>query len=122
MDNQPENGLRGFASATGSDKRCRGSPGAAGAERAPGPRVGGDTPTSPRTTRNTLQNGGGSALAPPEGGFRVGLVVYGRQVWGLQALHSLVGAIDAGNQQAAGEQRSFDRILRLACEEHLLGV
>ena len=46
----------------------------------------------------------------------------GRQVRRLHALQSLVGAIDAGNQQAAGQQRSLDRILRLAGQEHLLGV
>ena len=72
--------------------------------------------------RNILQNGGGSALASPVGGFGVGLVVYGCQVRRLYALHALVSAVDAGDQEAAGQQRSLDRILRLAGEEHLLGV
>src|ERR1700678_3216034 len=105
MDTPPESGLRGFAYSTGGDKRCPGSPGAAGA-RASAPShcaAAGDTPTWPRTTRNTLQNAGGSALASPEGGFRVGLVIYRRQVRRLQSLHPLMSAIDAGNQQAAGQ-------------------
>jgi hypothetical protein len=72
--------------------------------------------------RISLQSGDGSALAPPVGECRVGLVAYGRQVRRLQTLHSLERAVGAGNQQAAGQQRSLDGIMFLTGEEHLLGV
>src|ERR1700722_17540270 len=63
-----------------------------------------------------------SALASPEDGFPVGLVIYSRQMRSLQSLTALQSTIDAGDQQAACQQRAFDWILRLAREEHLLGV
>ena len=48
---------------------------------------------------------------------------YARVICGeLRALHPLVGAIDPGDQQTAGQQGPLDRILRVSRQEHLLRV